>query len=339
MRRRELIFGFSASTILCPGRLRAQARELPVIGFLHSGPASSNLHLVQAFRRGIADAGYIEGRDLTIECRWAEGQYDRLAGLAADLVLLAPAVILAGGPPAALAAKAATTTIPIVFVSGDDPIKSGLVERLNRPGGNVTGMVLFSGSQLGAKQVELLHEMVPAAAVVGLLVNPTNATQAEAQTQLTEAAAHQLGLRLQVANASTESDFAKAFATLADQRVGALIVGADPFFTSQRDRLVALAARQALPAVYNLRQFVAAGGLMSYGNDITDAYRQSGTYTVRILGGRAAWRFAGPAADQVRAGDQSDDREDARPHRAALAAGAGQRGHRIGEDHAVWQWS
>ena len=174
VRRREFIKAIAGVAAAVPLDVRAQPSELPVIGFLHSGPASSNLHLVDAFRRGIADAGYIEGRDLTIEYRWADGQYDRLAGLAADLVLLSPAVIFGGGPPAALAAKAATTTIPVVFVSGDDPIKSGLVERLNRPGGNVTGMVLFSGSQLGANKSSCCTKWcLPRQWLVCLSIRPT----------------------------------------------------------------------------------------------------------------------------------------------------------------------
>jgi putative ABC transport system substrate-binding protein len=193
------------------------------------------------------------------EYHWAEGRYDRLAGLAADLVGRPAAVILAGAPPAARVASAATMTIPVVFVSGDDPTKSGLVERLNHPSGNITGVSLFSGSQLGAKHVELLHELVPTAIGIALLVNPMNATQTEAQTKQTESATHNLGLRLHVVRASSESDFSKAFETAAELRAGAPIVGADPFFTSQRDQLVALAAHRAMPVVYNQREFVPAG--------------------------------------------------------------------------------
>jgi putative ABC transport system substrate-binding protein len=285
MKRREFIMLVGGAAVAWPLAARAQPQAMPVVGFLHSGPASSNAHLVDAFRRGLAEAGYVQGSNVTIEYRWAEGQYERLAGLAADLVRRPVAVILGGAPPAALAAKAATTTIPIVFVSGDDPTKSGLVDKLNRPGGNITGISVFSGSQLGAKHVQLLHELVPTAAAIALLVNPANSTQTEAQTQQTEAAAHRVGLRLHVVHASTASDFDKAFAMLAAQRADALIVGGDPFFTSQRERLVTLAARQALPVVYNLREFVAAGGLMSYGSSITDAYRQAGIYTGQILKG------------------------------------------------------
>jgi putative tryptophan/tyrosine transport system substrate-binding protein len=285
MKRREFIMLVGGAAVAWPLAARAQPQAMPVVGFLHSGPASSNAHLVDAFRRGLAEAGYVQGSNVTIEYRWAEGQYERLAGLAADLVRRPVAVILGGAPPAALAAKAATTTIPIVFVSGDDPTKSGLVDKLNRPGGNITGISVFSGSQLGAKHVQLLHELVPTAAAIALLVNPANSTQTEAQTQQTEAAAHRVGLRLHVVHASTASDFDTAFAMLAAQRADALIVGGDPFFTSQRERLVTLAARQALPVVYNLREFVAAGGLMSYGSSIADAYRQAGIYTGQILKG------------------------------------------------------
>jgi putative ABC transport system substrate-binding protein len=272
VRRREFITALPGIAIASPPA-RAQ-QQVPVVGFLHSGPAGSNAHLVDAFRRGLTEAGYIEGRDVTIEYRWAEGHYDRLAGLAAELVRRPAAVVFGGAPPAALAMKAATSTIPIVFVSGDDPVKSGLVDTLNRPGGNITGISLFSGSQLGAKHIELLHELMPAATTVALLVNPANATQTEAQTELTEDAAHRLGLRLRVLNASTTSELDQAFAAIVEHRVDGLIVGGDPFFTGQRHRLIASAARHSLPAIYNLRQFVAAGGLMSYGSSITDVYRR-----------------------------------------------------------------
>jgi putative ABC transport system substrate-binding protein len=284
VRRREFI------TLLVgaagwPIAVRAQQAAMPVVGFLHSGPAASNVHLVDAFRRGLTEAGYTEGRNVTVEYRWAEGHYDRLAGLADGMVRRPVAVIFGGAPPAALAAKAATTTIPIVFVSGDDPVKSGLVETLNRPGGNVTGISLFSGSQLGAKHIELLHELLPPASAIGLLVNPGNTTQTEAQTALTKAAAQRFGLRVHVLDASTVADLDRVFATLAELRIAGLVVGGDPFFTSQRDRLVALAGRHAVPTIYNLRQFVAAGGLISYGSSITDVYRQAGVYSGRILKG------------------------------------------------------
>jgi putative tryptophan/tyrosine transport system substrate-binding protein len=247
MQRRDFLTLLGGAAVAWPLVARAQPQALSVVGFLHSGLASSNAHLVDAFRRGLAGAGYDEGRNVTIEYRWAEGHYERLAGLASELVRRPAAVIGGGAPPAARAARAATTTIPVVFVSGDDPITSGLVDKLNRPGGNLTGISVFSGSHLGAKHVELLHELLTTAAAIALLVNPTNAVQTEAQTQQTEATAHRVGLRLYVMNASTESDFGKAFAMLAEQRVDAVIGGGDPFFTSQRERLVALAARHACP--------------------------------------------------------------------------------------------
>jgi putative ABC transport system substrate-binding protein len=285
MKRRDFISLLGGAATAWPLAARGEEPTPPVVGFLHSGPAASNAHLVDAFLRGLTEAGYVEARNVAVEYRWAEGHYDRLPGLALELVRRPAAVIFGGAPPAAMAAKAATTTIPIVFVSGDDPVKSGLVETLNRPEGNVTGISLFSGSQLGAKHIELLHELAPAASTVALLANPDNTTQTQAQTELTEAAARRFGLRLHVLNASTVSDLDRAFATLAELRIGGLVVGGDPFFTSQRDRLIALAARRAMPAIYNLRQFVTAGGLMSYGSSITDAYRQAGIYSGRILKG------------------------------------------------------
>src|SRR5262249_7932403 len=205
--------------------------------------------------------------------------------LANGLVRRRASAIVGGAPPAALATKAATRTIPLVFISGDDPVASGLVERLNQPGGNITGISLFSGSQLGAKHVELIHELMPAARSIALLVNPSNVTQAAAQTSLTETAAQRIGLQLLVLHAASDVEADTAFALIEKKRPDALIVGGDPFFTSRRNRLIAQAARLALPVVYNLREFVSAGGLMSYGSSITDAYRQAGGYVGRILAG------------------------------------------------------
>jgi putative tryptophan/tyrosine transport system substrate-binding protein len=267
--------------------LAARAQQQPsmpvVVGFLNSGSSTALEHLTAAFRQGLNESGYIEGRNVTVEYRWADGRYDRLAELATDLIRRKVAVIFGGGPPAALAAKTATSTIPIVFTSGDDPVKSGLVMSLNRPGGNITGVSVFTG-QLGAKQLGLLREIVPNASTVAILVNPNNPLT-ESVTKDVQHAAATTGHRIRVVNAGGESDFGPAFATMAELRAGALIVGGDPFFFSRSNQLVALAAGRAIPAIYELREFALAGGLMSYGADIRDGYRQAGTYTGRILKG------------------------------------------------------
>jgi putative ABC transport system substrate-binding protein len=265
-----------------PLAARAQQAAMPVIGFLSS--FTTNPQFVAAFRQGLGEAGVVEGRNVAIQYHWVEeGQYDRLSTAAADLVDRSVAVIFAAPIPAALAAKAATATIPIVFAIGSDPVESGLVASLNRPGGNITG-VGFLAVALGSKRLDLLRGLAPKIDTIALLVNPYN-PNAEPQTKDTQAAAAALGLHLHVLRASSQDNLDMAFKTLVQQRVGALIVSADPFFLNQRERLVALAARHAVPTIYIVREFAAAGGLMSYGSSFADSHRQAGIYTGRILKG------------------------------------------------------
>jgi len=268
-----------------PLAARAQQPAMPVIGFLSSASAGPSAHLLDALRQGLAESGYVEGQNVAIEYRWAEGEYDRLPSLAAELVRRDVAVIVATGAGglAGQAAKRATSTIPIVFSSAVDPIKAGLVASINRPGGNATGFVQFA-ALLEAKRLQLLHELVPNAAVIGVLLNPANPAT-EIQTKDVHTAAHNVGRQVHVVDASSEAEFDAAFASLAGQGVGGLVVAADPFFNSRRGQLIALAARYALPAIYEWREFVLDGGLMSYGNKITDAYHQMGIYCGRILRG------------------------------------------------------
>src|SRR5215468_9647654 len=283
MKRREFITLLGGAAATWPLAAHAQQSAMPVIGFLNSASAGPYRQLVDAFRRGLNETGFVEGRNVMIDYRWAEGQYDRLPRFAADLVRRNVAVIVAtGGPPAALAAKAAATTTPIVFITASDPVKLGLVASLNRPGGNATGAGLFAVA-VEPKKLELVHAVAPQAAVIGVLANPGN-PNAETITTGLQAAARTLGLQLQVVNASTENEFGVAFATLLGQRAGALVVAADPFFNARRSQLVALASRHAT-AIYEWREFAAAGGLMSYGTIISDAYRQVGVYAGLILKG------------------------------------------------------
>jgi putative ABC transport system substrate-binding protein len=262
-----------------PIAAHAQQAGVPVVAWLGSTSPAPNADILLAFRRGLKEVGYVEGQNVAIEHRWAEGQFNRLPELAADLVRRQVAVIAA-----ALAATAATETIPVVFVVGTDPVTAGLVASLNRPGGNLTGVSILN-VEVTPKRLELLHELAPSATTVALLVNPTN-PHAVPETREAQVAAHTLGVRLHVLNASNEKEIDRAFAALVEQRIGALLVGGDPVFRAGlRDHLVTLAARHRVPALYGYREVTAAGGLMSYGASITDAYRQAGMYTGRILKG------------------------------------------------------
>jgi putative ABC transport system substrate-binding protein len=263
---------------------RAQQPAMPVIGFLGSASAAPNAHLTAGFIQGLGEGGYVEGRNVAIEYRWAENQYDRLPGLATDLVRRQVSVIIAsGGPVAAVAAKNATATIPIVFTASSDPVKLGLVASLNRPGGNITGSGMLT-AELDPKRLEVLRELAPTARVIGALINPGR-SDAEAQSREAQSAGRALGRPVVVLRASSEPEIGAAFASLAAQGIGALLVAADPFFNSLRERIVALAAHHAVPAIYMNREFVAAGGLVSYGTSIADGYRQAGVYAGRILKG------------------------------------------------------
>jgi putative tryptophan/tyrosine transport system substrate-binding protein len=283
MRRREFITLLGGAAAAWPLAARGQQSPMPVIGFLGPGSAESDAYRVAAFRQGLTEAGLVEGRNFAIEYSWAEGHYDRLPALASDLAHRQVAVIMASSYPAVLAAKAATTTIPIVFETAINPVKFGLVESLNRPGGNITGATQTS-EEMAPKRLELLHELLPAARVLALLVNPAGPI-AEPQTRLAQSAAHTLGLDLHVLNASTEGDFETVFAKVIELKAGGLVISGDAFFSSHSKQLAALSVQHAVPAIYQWREFAAAGGLMSYGANITDTHRLAGIYAGRILKG------------------------------------------------------
>jgi ABC-type uncharacterized transport system substrate-binding protein len=282
MRRREFIT-FVGGAAAWPVVARAQRPKMPIVGLLGSTSADAYASRVAFIRQGLSETGYVEGRNVAIEYRWAENQYDRLPGMAAELVRREVDVIAAITTVAALAAKGATTTIPVVFEAGGDPVRLGLVASLSRPGGNLTGVSLLN-VELGAKRLELLHEVIPAAKIVGLLVNPTS-PNASTLSKEVQAAADKLGIRLHLLHASAAGDFETAFATLRDLNASALVIGTDPLFNSGSEQLAALAIRFAIPTIYQYRAFAAAGGLLSYGGSSTEPFRQVGIYIGRVLKG------------------------------------------------------
>jgi putative ABC transport system substrate-binding protein len=283
MRRRDFIAGLGG-VAAWPMVARAQQPAVPVVGFLHNAPSREWEPMAAAWRKGLNESGYAEGRNVTIEYRWAEGQYDRLPALAADLVRRQAAVIFVGSPAAIIAAKAASATIPIVFSMGEDPVKEGFVASLNRPGGNITGISHFA-NQLAGKRLGLLRDIVPKAAAFAFLVNPNN-PNAEPDTKDIQTAADTIGQQLMVLTASTERDLELAFMAIVQQRVGALLVGIDGnFLLGHRGQIAKLALRHSIPTMYDRREFPAAGGLMSYGTDRAESYRQGGIYTGRVLKG------------------------------------------------------
>ena len=284
MKRREFIALLGGAAVVWPLAAHAQQGATPLLGFLHTGSSANFTHLVRSLHQGLGEAGYVEGQNLAVVCRWAEGDYGRLPTLAADLVRRHPDAIFAGGEArATLALKAATSTIPIVFVTGADPVTTGMVTSLNQPGGNVTGISLLS-TTLNPKNLELLHELIPTATVIAVLLNRNSASADPALSSLLEAG-HSLGLRIMVVSCSSAQELDAAFSAIAQLQAGALLVRDDPVFTGERAKLTTLAARHAIPTMYFLREFVTAGGLMSYGTSLADVYRQAGVYLGRILKG------------------------------------------------------
>jgi putative tryptophan/tyrosine transport system substrate-binding protein len=325
MRRREFLTLLGGAAAGWPLAARARQPTTQVIGFLGSESPELSVSRLNAFRESLSETGFVEGRNIEIEYRWAEGQNDRLSALAADLVGHQVKAIAAGGSPAALAAKAATATIPVVFVTGGDPVAGGLVASLKQPGGNLTGVTSLA-VEAGPKQLELLHELVPTATDLFLLVNPTNPTLAEPLTKDLQAAAETLKLRLRVLQASTESDLETAFALIRRTRAAGLVIGNDAFFNARAEQLGELVLHYAVPTVFQFREFAAAGGLASYGGSVTEwagrALCQPDTQ------GREAYRTAGAAVHETTADHQSQDRQGAWDHCAAVAARPRRRDHR-----------
>jgi putative ABC transport system substrate-binding protein len=282
--RRKFAAGLGGTALVWPLAALAQQSAMPVIGFLNAASPHNYARPLAAFLKGLGEAGYVDGRNVRIEYLWADGRMDRLPAMAADLVHNKVAVIAATSTAAAIAAKAATTTIPIVFETGADPVKLGLVPSLNHPGGNVTGATQLT-QEVAPKLLELLHELLPTARVMALLVNPADHELSESTKREVLPAAQRLGLEFHVLNASSERDFDAVFAKLSELRAGALVIGGEPLFTSQSEQLAVLAAHYGVPAVYKGREFAAAGGLLSYGSDITESYRLAGVYTGQVLKG------------------------------------------------------
>jgi len=282
--RRELLAALGGAVAAWPLAAHAQQPVLPVVGFIRTTSADDSVKLVEAFRRGLGEAGYVEGRNVVIEYRYAQGQIDRLPALAADLVARRVAVLAAtGGTVSARAAKAATSTIPVVFTTGDDPVKAGLVASLSRPGGNVTGVSVFT-ARLGAKRLALLHELIPAATTIAILLNPKNPDSEDEAKDVLEAA-RALGVQILVLHAGSENEIDAAFTKMVEQRIGALMLGADTFFTSQRARIATLSTYLRIPTADSVREFPEAGGFASYGASLAGVYRQAGVYVARILKG------------------------------------------------------
>ena len=285
MRRREFIAFVGCTAAAWPLALRAEQSPMPVIGFLNSASPQPFANYVAGFRAGLKQTGYVDGQNVTIEFRWAEGHYDRLPEMAADLVRRKVAVLVAtGGGPSITAAKTSTTTIPIVFTIGSDPVRLGFVTSLSRPGGNITGVNLFIVA-MESKRLGLLRALVPGVQLIAVLLNPNRQTSYTQQKSDVEEAARVIGQQIHLLSASNESEIDAAFATAAQLRAGAMLVGGDPFFNSQRDKIIALAARHAIPAIYEQREHALAGGLMSYGTNLSEGYRQAGVYAGRILKG------------------------------------------------------
>jgi putative ABC transport system substrate-binding protein len=328
IRRRKFLATLGSAAAAWPLAARAQQPAMPVVGYMSGLSPEAQPRLLAAFRQGLSETGYTEEHNIKIEYRWAEHRYDRLPEMAADLVRRQVAVIAATTTPAALAAKAATAAIPIVFETGADPIRLGLVASLNRPGGNITGVTQLN-EQVAPKRLELLHELVPTASVIALLVNPIGPALAEGFARSLQAAAPGLGLQVHVLHASTERDFDAVFANLIQLPAGGLVIGPDPFLVSRSARIAALTVRHAVPAVFETREFVAAGGLASYGGSFTDTYRLAGVYVARILKGAKPADLPVQQGTKVELFLKPQDREGARHHRPAGTVRPRGRGDRM----------